>query len=146
MTKSIITLLCAALFLYGIYADIHTLRICTKPIPILVLLWMVYSHKEKWLQGALGFSLLGDIILELPHMLPFALGLGCFLIAHLMYIRTFLAPPIQKVWWPIAPITLYCGLLFWYMLPNLGPLMVPVFIYVLVMLFHKHYQHKLTDL
>lgn len=148
MTKSIITLLCAALFLYGIYADIYTLRICTKPIPVLVLIWMVYPHKDKWLQGALVFSLLGDIILELPHILPFALGLGCFLIAHLMYIRTFLAPPIQKLWWPIAPITLYCGILFWYMLPNLGPLLVPVFIYVLViamMLWSAHvfsYTHK----
>ena len=132
MTKSIITLLCASLFLYGLYADDHTLRLFTKPVPVLVLLWMVFVHKDKWLMGALTFSLLGDVILELPHMLPFALGLGSFLIAHLMYIRRFLIAPVQKIWWPTVPITLYCGTLFWYMLPNLGPLLVPVFVYVLI--------------
>ena len=132
MTKSIITLLCAALFLYGIYADIHALRICTKPIPVLMLIWMVLPHNDKWLLRALGFSVLGDMILELPQQLPFALGLGSFLIAHIMYIRRFLIAPVTKIWWPIAPISLYCGILFWYMIPNLGPLLVPVFLYILV--------------
>ena len=132
MTKSIITLLCVALFLYGIYADIHALRICTKPIPVLMLIWMVFPHKDKWLLSALVFSVLGDMILELPQQLPFALGLGSFLIAHIMYIRRFLIAPVIKIWWPIIPISLYCGILFWYMLPNLGPLLVPVFLYILV--------------
>lgn len=132
LTKSIITLLCASLFLYGLYTDNHALRLFTKPVPVLVLLWMIFAHKDKWLMGALTFSILGDVILELPRLLPFALGLGSFLIAHLMYIRRFLMAPVQKIWWPIVPITLYCGILFCYMLPNLGPLLVPVFLYVLI--------------
>ena len=132
MARIIITLLSVFLFLYGLYADIHTIRICSKPIPILILLWMVSSRKEKWLMGALGFSLLGDIILELPNILPFALGLASFLIAHILYIRRFLIGPIQKLLWPITPISLYCGTLFWFMLPNLGPLLIPVFLYVLI--------------
>ncbi len=132
MTRIIITRLSVVLFLYGLHADIHWIRLCSKPVPVLVLLWMVYPQKEKWLLGALGFSLLGDVVLELPKHLPFALGLGSFLIAHLLYIRRFLITPVQKMRWPIVPITMYCGTLFSYMQPNLGSLLIPVLLYVLV--------------
>ena len=132
MTQATITLLSAVFFLYGLYADIHAIRIFFKPIPVLMLIWMVYPQKDRWLLGALGFSLLGDIILELPQQLPFALGLGSFLIAHILYIRRFLIRPTQMLWWPLVPIGVYCGTLFWYMIPNLGPLLIPVFVYVLV--------------
>ena len=132
MTQATITLLSAVFFLYGLYADIHAIRIFFKPIPVLMLIWMVYLQKDRWLLGALGFSLLGDIILELPQQLPFALGLGSFLIAHILYIRRFLIRPTQMLWWPLVPIGVYCGTLFWYMIPNLGPLLIPVFVYVLV--------------
>lgn len=132
MTQVTITLLSALFFIYGLHADIHAIRLFFKPIPVLVLIWKVYPQKDRWLLGALGFSLIGDMILELPQQLPFALGLGSFLIAHILYIRRFLIEPTQKLWWPLVPIGLYCGTLFWYMIPKLGPLLVPVFVYVLV--------------
>ena len=132
MTQVTITLLSALFFLYGLYADIHAIRLFFKPIPVLMLIWVVYSQKDRWLLGALGFSLLGDMILELPQQFPFALGLGSFLIAHILYIRRFIMKPTQKLWWTLVPIGLYCGTLFWYMMPNLGPLLIPVFVYVLV--------------
>lgn len=134
MPTTIIALFSAGLFIYGLFADIHILRLCTKPIPILALLWMVYNTKpnERWLLGALIFSLLGDMILELPNLLPFALGLASFLIAHILYIRRFLLFPTQKIWWPLVPISLYCLSLFACMIPNLGVLLLPVALYIVV--------------
>lgn len=132
MIRAIITLISVALFIYGLYENSQLIRICSKPVPILVLIWMTYSYKDKWLLGALGFSLLGDIILELPQFFPFAMGLASFLLAHILYIRRFLSVHVHKLWWPLIPITLYCGVLFSYMAPNLGALFIPVSIYVLV--------------
>ena len=134
MPAFIIALLSACLFVYGLLADVHILRLCTKPIPVLLLLWMVYRDKRRdlWTLGALCFSLIGDVILELPNIFPFALGLLSFLFAHLFYIRRFLHAPTQKIWWPLLPISMYCISLFTYMTPNLGPLMIPVGVYVFV--------------
>jgi len=130
----ITTLFAATLFLFGLFYDIHLLRLCTKPIPLLILIYAVcrYHSTERAFLGALIFSVLGDIILELPDQLPFAAGLGSFLIAHLLYIRCFLKIRPQWIWLPLIPIILYCGTLFFFMQPNLGPLLIPVAIYVLV--------------
>lgn len=139
-------------FLYGLVADIHLVRLISKPIPVLYLLWFAYMHPKVQisLKGALIFSIVGDIILELPHHLPFALGLASFLVAHLFFIRSFLHTQTKKLLWPFIPIMIYCSTLYWYMLPNLGPLEIPVALYVFIislMLWsasryaytHKHY-------
>jgi alkenylglycerophosphocholine/alkenylglycerophosphoethanolamine hydrolase len=130
----IIPVIASIVFIYGLFADIHLLRLITKPIPVLFLIWSLYTMRssDRVLLGALIFSVLGDIILELPEHLPFALGLGSFLIAHIFFIRYFLKGETQKVWWPLIPIFLYCGSLLYFMIPNLGPLLLPVCIYVFV--------------
>lgn len=122
------------LFLFGLITDVHLIRLLSKPIPVLYLLWFVYTHakSQRALQGALIFSVLGDIILELPTLLPFALGLASFLIAHIFFIRCFVKQSTQKLYWPLIPIIAYCATLYQYMLPNLGPLEIPVALYVLI--------------
>ncbi len=128
------SLIAAILFLVGLFYDIQLLRLVTKPIPIgmLIISLCLYHHREKTFLGALLFSLLGDIILEIPEHLPFAAGLASFLIAHLLYIRCFLMRSTTYIWWPFLPILIYCGSLFFWMMPGLGVLFVPVAFYVLV--------------
>ena len=121
-------------FLLGLFYDIQLLRLLTKPVPILILIVLLRQHhpRARVLLGALIFSVLGDIILELPTLLPFAAGLASFLIAHILYIRCFLARTGTYIWWPTIPILLYCGSLFFWMRPGLGSLLIPVALYILV--------------
>ena len=114
--------------------DIHILRVITKPVPLLILLLLAGRAQDRNLPliAAFIFSLLGDITLELPNYLPFALGLGFFLIAHLFYIRCFWTLASKFIFWPLIPISIYCGSVYTYMLPGLGPLTYPVALYVCV--------------
>ena len=130
----ILSIIAAIFFLAGVFYDIQQLRLLTKPVPVLLLIVLLCRHhpRERVFLGALIFSVLGDIILELPDMLPFAAGLASFLVAHLLYIRCFLRRVGTYYWWPIIPILLYCGSLFFWMKPGLGSLLIPVALYVLV--------------
>lgn len=82
----------------------------------------------------LAFSLAGDIFLMLPgdRFLP---GLASFLAAHLCYIIAFssgtrlgLSP------WTTLPLVLYGALLLPVLWPHLGPMKVPVLLYMAVIL------------
>ena len=82
----------------------------------------------------LAFSLAGDVFLMLPgdRFLP---GLASFLAAHLCYITAFssgtrlgLSP------WTTLPLVLYGALLLPILWPHLGPMKVPVLLYMAVIL------------
>ena len=125
---------CIAAFLSGLYFDIHALRLITKGVPLIILSMYAWRYPKRDLAmcGAFVFSLLGDIVLELPNVLPFALGLGLFLIAHLFFIRAFFKRAHTRILWPLLPIVTYCGSIYSVMLSGLGPLLIPVAVYVLV--------------
>lgn len=87
---------------------------------------------------ALTFSLVGDILLMFVDQNPvfFMLGLFAFLIAHIMFIITFLKQkntsrqPLAF----IAILLIYASGLFYLLKDGLGAMLIPVAIYMLVIL------------
>lgn len=79
-----------AAFVFGLVEDHATIRLISKPIPVLVLLLFVVQRGTgplMWgVAAGLGLSAVGDVLLELGHFLP---GLGAFLTAHVAYLIGF---------------------------------------------------------
>ena len=94
-------------------------------------------RERRWLVGAMLFSALGDLWLALPDWKPaFIAGLGCFLVAHLCYLRVLVglrgaSSPIRLIGVG-AMIGVAIGMLSWYW-PGLGEMKGPVIVYMLVL-------------
>ena len=87
------------------------------------------AYKTLILAG-LAFSLLGDYALALAEKW-FQAGLAAFLIAQVFYILAFKPGPGYPV--PISvflPFILFGLLMFFILRPGLGPLKLPVFVYI----------------
>lgn len=91
------------------------------------------SYKYLILVG-LVCSLAGDIFLMLPSD-QFIPGLLSFLVAHLFYIAAFTSgtPQLSSLWYAL-PFLVYGGVMLWVLFPHLGPMKLPVMIYMLVIL------------
>lgn len=88
-----------------------------------------------WGGLALGFSWLGDVLLQNPGDIGFLIGMGAFGLAHLAYIALYLGPlrTRQVPWWGIVlGVAWWAGMVavlaLW-----LGSLLVPVAVYGLVL-------------
>lgn len=117
----------------------------TKPLIVLSLI-VYFLRQGKTLENsirnfmvfALSFSLAGDILLMFVDQNPvfFTLGLVAFLLAHVMYIITFLKQKnISRR--PLAFIIIllvYASGLFYLLKDGLGPMLILVVIYILVIL------------
>lgn len=133
--------------LFGLYSLVHLLAILTIPkenyfflpskiIPILILIvallryWKKLELRGKLVAVALVFSSFGDSFLALPDPKFFVPGLGSFLVAQLIYSGAFsFGSPLKLILF--LPFLAY-GLTFYSLLfPHLGPLAVPVAVYVL---------------
>ena len=109
-----------------------------KAAPILLLAGVVIIQLSGairlWLIGALLFSAAGDIALALDNKRYFVIGLGLFLVAHLLYIPAFLMEweyrPIAFI--IIALVLTVAALLVRKLLPQLGSLKIPVLLYIAV--------------
>lgn len=94
-------------------------------------------RERRWLVGAMLFSALGDLWLALPDWkLSFVAGLGCFLIAHLCYLRVLwrlrgASSPLRLLGVG-AMIGVAIGMLLWYW-PGLGEMKGPVIAYMIVL-------------
>ncbi len=87
------------------------------------------AYKTFVLAG-LAFSLLGDIALTLTEKW-FQAGLAAFLVAQVFYIMAFKPAAGHPVSTTVfLPIILYGLLMFFILRPGLGPLMLPVFVYI----------------
>lgn len=140
--------------LAAVYFQWDTVRFISKPLIVLSLL--LYFLQQVRTSGggagafkaALFFSIIGDVALlfESRDPLFFMLGLGSFLIAHLLYIMAFngigktqwrLGGPgatAQARRWPwIVGVTFYLGVLLYVLLPFLGELKLPVVIYAFIL-------------
>lgn len=115
-----------------------------KPILLPFLIFAVYIHEKftskRILLIALTFSWIGDIILLFTDKgeLYFICGLIAFLISHIFYIVLFnkqLKMYIKKsktiYWIGITLIIFYLVTMMLILLPNLGPLFIPVFVYAM---------------
>jgi uncharacterized membrane protein YhhN len=86
-------------------------------------------YKTLVLAG-LVFSLLGDAALMFPDKL-FSTGLVAFLIAQVLYIFAFKTPTGQGVsLMTFLPFILYGLLMFFLLAPGLGPMKLPVLVYI----------------
>lgn len=129
-----------------IFCAWDALRLATKPmfgvsLSVLVLL-SIFSKAllQKLLLSAIVFGTLGDIALMVPDSeLTFMLGLGFFLLGHLLYAVIF---AIEQKGYPAsknASLVLFLLLLlgaavYSLLLPQLGELYIPVLVYVLVII------------
>lgn len=122
-------------------------RRISKPIIIgSLLIYFYFNGKDlpkkifRPILIALFFSVVGDTALLYENVSPhfFTIGLGAFLLAHVFYSITFAKYWNKKnnsVFWMILTLVIIYGIgLFYALKDNLGPLMIPVIIYILVIL------------
>jgi uncharacterized membrane protein YhhN len=80
------------------------------------------------------FCLGGDVFLALPQERMFLLGLVSFLLGHVLYVVGFfyVADVSQWTWVGCLVGLLVSGLVFWWLRPHLGPMLIPVIAYIIV--------------
>ena len=114
--------------------------------PLLMLGLIVYFNSEvpktvlsKFVNAALFFSLLGDVFLIFSDEQPlfFLLGLGSFLLAHLVYIFLNLnlvntEDRKLKFKWHDLLFGIYGLFMFRYIRPDLGDMMIPALVYTII--------------
>ena len=122
--------------------------IVIKALIIPLLIWLYASYiKAPWVQFhrtivmALVFSWAGDMTIQLTRFNEsfFLIGVGCFLIAQLIYLVTFFRTPgpsviFSKRIYLVLPVAAYGIGLIWYMGDGLGDMRVPIIIYAAVIL------------
>jgi uncharacterized membrane protein YhhN len=123
-------------------------RIFTKPL-ILIALWGYFIFSSQNLKGsilrkstsaALIFSWIGDILLMFPEL--FLYGLGAFLMAHICFIISFKIAQTNpfaigrvdfiRLFLVNLPIYIFAALVYFLINPGLGPMKVPVVIYLII--------------
>jgi len=131
--------LVSALDIIGIITDNQLMRFIFKPL-IMLLLMMYYSFlvepENKLYLAAIFFAFLGDVFLLFDSQLYFMLGLGAFLIGHILYIKIVAgllkkSSINQKIMAIIPFAIIFVGLLY-LLKDNLGELLIPVIIYAFV--------------
>lgn len=127
---------------------LHSYLFYSKPIILLSLIIYFYQISKpiawtllsKATLGALIFSWIGDILLLWDRF--FVFGLGAFLMAHICYIIAFKIGQRNpgkisdvnfiKTFFRNLPIYILAALTFYLINPSLGPLKIPVIIYIIV--------------
>ena len=145
----------AILWLYAIVSVVNiaanlipseSLNLFTKPLLMPLLLFYVDKRsignttlKVLLLSGAILFSWFGDVsLMYQKEETYFILGIGLFLIAHILYIVAFRKAAFQKPIWrltdPYPFIAVGYGGIFFYLLLPAGTLTVPIIVYGIVIL------------
>jgi len=121
-------------YLAGLALHAPTLRLVSKPLPVLCLAVAVAASGRDRYRRLIAMGLLtclaGDVLLELPGR--FLQGLVAFLFGHLLYIAAFLtdAPRLRVV--RALPFAAWAGLAYLRLAPGLGDMALPVTVYVVV--------------
>ena len=124
------------------------ISIAVKSLIIPLLIWLylrfVRGHWNRFhsmIIIALIFSWIGDITLQLTQFKEsfFLIGVGCFLIAQLIYMVTFFTTPgensvfFRKIYL-VVPVVLYGMGILWLLYDGLGDMKLPVTIYTMVIM------------
>lgn len=131
--------------LFSQLSELHRLNLVLKPLimTLLVAYYIVASESKvsKLVLAAMILSFLGDTFLLLEGELYFMLGLGSFLLAHLFYTRAYRQhrndneselQGIRRIRYSFPIVLCGTGLLV-ILYPHLGKLLIPVFMYALVL-------------
>jgi uncharacterized membrane protein YhhN len=130
----------AVLFLLTLSLRPYSFAYVIKSIPVFSLSLLAFFNikgiKGKLIGIGLLFSGAGDIILELDRSGYFTYGLGAFLIAHIFYISAFINEPELKRTRSLISLFMlaYCFVIGYFLIPNLGDMIVPVTAYLCVIL------------
>ncbi|MBU2509777.1 lysoplasmalogenase [bacterium] len=114
----------------------YPLCFMVKSIPIfclsLFVLLNIPGKKGKLLFLGFLFSAFGDVFLSLQPKVFFEVGMGAFTIAHLFYITVFLRKPLlnAKRGAALGIVILYSAIYGVILYPNLGSMMIPIYIYL----------------
>lgn len=125
-------ILSAIAVLIGVALELQWLRLIAKPPIMLALMawiWPAPGRYARWVLVGLAFSIAGGLLLEIDGL--FLAGLIAFLLAHLAYIRAYLAKSRRPALGSTIPFFLYGGAVYFYLWPGLGPMAIPVAIYIL---------------
>lgn len=113
--------------------EYHFLRFFTKPllVPLVIAIYLLSVTKKSalnsWFLSGLIFSFLGDTFLLFKW--GFLPGLGSFLLAHVLYILSFVKLRVAKIYASIPFILLYLVFLVYFLHPYLKEMEIPVVIY-----------------
>lgn len=129
----VVYILASILFCYAVYIDNDMFRTVTKPIPLIILLFLLKpnSKYKKLIFIGFIFSLFGDIFL-MNIIDKFIFGLASFLIAHIFYIIAFSKRYKQLNIISAIPFYVFAGILIFFFYPYLGNMKFPVIIYIIV--------------
>jgi uncharacterized membrane protein YhhN len=116
--------------------NLDYLRFFTKPllVPLIAVIYLL-GVREKgasihsfFLMGLI-FSFLGDTFLLFKW--AFLPGLGCFLLAHILYILSFVKLRRAKMLGSLPFILVYLGCLLYFLHPYLKEMEIPVIVYAI---------------
>ncbi len=123
----------ALLFFVGLAAELPSLRAAVKPFPVLALAgWVALRCRlppGRLTAAGLALSAIGDLVLEAGLFLP---GLLAFLAAHVAYVAAFLSADRRPALGRALPFLAWGLGAFALLRPGLGPMTVPVAVYVAV--------------
>ncbi|KTD82933.1 lysoplasmalogenase [Legionella waltersii] len=131
----------AAIYLLSVSFISYPVTTLLKPLPILCLIVGVgLAHLSLMIKLllvlALGWSLIGDIVLTLPIALQLEFGIGSFFLAHCLYITLFLKSyqfnQLQFCYY--IPVFVFVCCIALMLIPLLGGLLVPVLAYFIVLM------------
>jgi len=145
--ERLFTLFYSLLLITEIYTatNYESLHYIAKPALLISLLLFYLKQSDRipfkikrLTIGALGFSLFGDILLMFVNKSPhfFTAGLVLFLLAHILYILVFVKDKnsAEKPWLFSSILVIYGASLFYVLKDHLGAMLLPVFLYMLVIL------------
>ncbi|MCF6365224.1 MAG: lysoplasmalogenase [Bacteroidales bacterium] len=125
----------ALLFCYAVYTEDDLLRTITKPVPLIILLFILKPNSKyrKIILIGFIFSLAGDIFL-MKVVDKFIFGLAAFLIAHVFYIIAFSNRFKSLKIISSVPFYVIAGILAYLFYPYLGNMSIPVLVYIFVIM------------
>jgi uncharacterized membrane protein YhhN len=82
----------------------------------------------------LVLGLVGDICLAIPGATAFRAGLVAFLAGHILYVCAFATLSRPASWLHAGNLVIFIvsGSIFWWLLPHLGAMLIPVTLYIVV--------------
>lgn len=112
----------------------YALSWVVKTIPVCCLVVFAFFNipgkQGKLMTLGFFFSCAGDVLLELPGL--FEAGMGAFILAHCFYIPVFLNRPGLSPGrlFIMGTMVAFCVGLGWLISPFLGPMMIPIYVYL----------------